>query len=134
MAQPSQFEASTEAYLTASLHMPLNADVVDQVFFIAPVPCELVFVSEAHGTAGSDGGAVTLQVERLQGTEAAGGNGDALLSATIDLKGTADTVQTGTIVSDGTQELAAGDRLGVNITGTATAVAGACVTAILRRV
>lgn len=133
MSQPSQFEVSTEAYLTASLQMPLNADVIDQIFFVAPVACELVYLSEVHSTAGSDGGAVTLQVERLQGTEAVGGNGDALLSSTIDLKGTANTVQTGSIVSDGTQELAAGDRLAVNITGTTTAVDGACVTAILRR-
>lgn len=134
MATPTLFEVSNEAYLVAQCNMPLNADVIDRQFFVAPVACEVVAVSEVHGTAGSDGSAVTLQVERLQGTEAPGGNGDALLSPTINLKGTANTVQSGTLVTTTVVQLAAGDRLGVNITGTTTAVADAVVTVLLKRI
>lgn len=98
-------------------------------FFVAPRACTVTKISEVHTTAGSDGSAVTLSVERLQGTETSG-NGDDLLGATkIDLKGTAETVQspalTGTTAS---LTLAAGDRLNLVDTGTLTAVAGVCVT------
>ena len=134
MATSSLFELSNADYIVAQCLMPLNADAIDRQFFVAPFACEVVGVDEVHGTAGSDGGAVTLQVERLQGTEAPGGNGDALLSATIDLKGTANTVQSGTLVTTTVVELAAGDRLGVDITGTTTALADAVVTVLLKRI
>lgn len=40
--------------------------------FTALRPCEVLEVSEVHGTLGTDGGAVTLQLERLTGTTAKG--------------------------------------------------------------
>lgn len=134
MATSSIFEAPNQDYLVAQCNMPLNADVIDRQFFIAPVACEVVSIREVHGTAGSDGSAVTLQVERLQGTEAPGGNGDALLSSALSLKATANTVQAGTLVTTSVVQLAAGDRLGVDITGTTTAVADAVVTVLLKRI
>lgn len=102
--------------------------------FIAPFICTVTSIKEVHGTAGSDGSAVTLSVERLQGTEALG-SGDELLAATkIDLKGTADTVQTKALTSTTAHlTLAAGDRLGLVDTGTLTAVADMCVTIELTR-
>lgn len=134
MAQPTQFEVSTQAYETVCLRMPLNADFIDQQFFIAPYPVKVVGVYECHGVAGTNGSAVTLQVERLQGTEAPGGNGDALLSSTINLKATANAVQTGTLVTTSVVELATGDRLGVDITGTTTTCADGQVTVLLQRI
>lgn len=102
--------------------------------FIAPFICTVTSIKEVHGTAGSDGSAVTLSVERLQGTEALG-SGDELLAATkIDLKGTADTVQTPTLTATTANlTLAAGDRLGLVDTGTLTAVADVAVTIELTR-
>ena len=92
----------------------------------------VVAISEVHGTAGSHGSAVTLQIERLQGTEALG-SGDALLSSTFNLKGTADTVQHGTLISNSQLlVLEKWDRLALKDAGTLTAVADVCVTVMLK--
>src|SRR3989304_3804080 len=45
-------------------------------FYVATQRVRVTKISEVHQTAGTDGGAVTLDVERLQGTEALG-SGDA---------------------------------------------------------
>lgn len=135
MSQPTMFEAPTQAYLTASLTMLANAAVVDQVFFIAPEPLEVVEIHEIHSTLGTGAGDVTLQVERLQGTEAPGGNGDALMAATVDLKAANNTLQSPALTATTANlQLAAGDRLGVDISGTTTSVAGVVVTVLLRRI
>jgi hypothetical protein len=134
MAQPSQFELSTQAYDTVTLRMPLNGDFIDQQFYVAPYPVEVVAIYEVHGAAGTNGSAVTAQVERLQGTEAPGGNGDALLGTAFDLKATANTVQTGTLVTTSVVQLAAGNRLGVDITGTTTTCADGLITILLKRI
>jgi hypothetical protein len=97
--------------------------IADKIIGIVPVKCELVSVKEVHGTAGNDGSAVTASIERLQGTETSG-NGDQVVNATINLKGTADTVQTGTIVETGNIHIfAAGDRVGFNLGGNSATLA-----------
>lgn len=105
------------------------SSVADKVIGIVPFRSKLIGVKEVHGTAGSDGSAVTLGIERLQGTETSG-NGDAVTSASaINLKGTADTVQSATIVTTNDIDIfEAGDRVGINVTGTTTAVANMNVT------
>ena len=135
MSQPTMFEAPNQAYLTVSLPLLLNAAVVDQAFFIAPEPLEVVEIHEIHTTLGTGAGDVTLQVERLQGTEAPGGNGDALLATAHSLKADNSTAQAGTLTATSANlQLAAGDRLGVDISGTTTSVAGVLVTVLLRRI
>lgn len=110
------------------------SSVADKVIGIVPVKSKLVAVKEVHGTAGSDGSAVTLSIERLQGTETSS-NGDQVVAATINLKGTANTVQSGTIVTTGNIDVfAAGDRVGINVTGTTTAVANMVVVCQFRPV
>ena len=99
------------------------SSIADKVIGIVPVKCELVSVKEVHGTAGNDSSAVTLSIERLQGTETST-NGDAVVNATINLKGTANTVQSGTIVTTSAINIfAAGDRVGINSAGTTTTLA-----------
>ena len=99
------------------------ATIVDAVVGIVPVKSELVSVRETHGTLGSDGSAVTLSVERLQATETVGA-GDVVVNATINLKGAANTVQTGTIVkTSNIHQFQAGDRVGINVAGTTTDLA-----------
>jgi hypothetical protein len=63
-----------------------------KVFFTASFPCFVTGITEVHGTA--NGGACTLQVERLTGTTAAG-SGTNLLTTAFDLNATADTTQFG---------------------------------------
>lgn len=98
--------------------------------FIAPFPVEVLSISEVHGTAGTDAGAVNLQVERLQGTEALGA-GDTLLATAFNLKATANTVvrkeTTALAWASGSARraltLSTNDRLALRLSGTPTAVA-----------
>lgn len=116
-----------------SVVMPLNGDVVDQAIFVANFPCKVTNVREVHATAGDDGGAVTLDIKKCEGTEAPSA-GDTVLGATVNLKGTANTVQAPAVVATAVATLAVGDRLAIDITGTTTAVAGVAVTVSLQRV
>jgi hypothetical protein len=101
------------------------------VFFIVPRNCVVKDFYEIHEVAGSDGGAVTLQLERLQGTEAPD-SGDDLLTSAISLKGTANTVSRGILSKDNrVVSLKTGDRLRIKDSGTLTAVAGLCATIII---
>jgi len=103
-------------------------------FFVNPFGKALTvsYISEVHGTAGTDGSAVTLQIERLQGTEALD-SGDTLLSTAFDLKGTINTVQYGVLVSNGQLlQLNKGDRLALKDSGVLTAVADVVITIILK--
>jgi len=132
MAQPSQFELSTEQYIVATHY--IASSVADVQFFTAPVECEVVAVREVHAVASSDGGAVTGTIRRCQGTEAATA-GDDLLSATINLKGTALTEQTPALTATTANlTLEAGNRLSLDVTGTTSDLAGVIITVLLKRV
>lgn len=102
------------------------------VIFTAPFACTVLSATEVHQTAGSDGSAVTLQLEKLTGTTAPGG-GTVTLGTAFNLRATANTVQTSftlnTAPSSGIryQTLAIGDRLALKLTGTPTAVANVTV-------
>ena len=95
--------------------------------FVATQRCKVVMVSEVHTTAA--GQTATLDVERLQGTEASGA-GDVLLAATkIDFEGTAETVQSPDLTATAAHLiLEIGDRLNLVDAGTLTTLAGVCVT------
>lgn len=132
MAQPSQFEAATQVYLTVS-HAQASS-VADQLFFVAPEPLEVLEVHEVHGTAGTDGSAVTATIRKCSGTTALA-SGTDLLSTTINLKGAANTVQSPALTTTAADLLlAAGDRLAFDVTGTTTALANMVVTILVRRV
>lgn len=132
MAQPSQFELSTEQYLVATHY--IASTVADVQFWTAPVKCEVIAVREVHTTAGTDGSDVTGTIRRCQGTEAATA-GDDLLSAAINLKGTALTEQTPALTATTANlTLEAGDRLSLDVTGTTTALADVILTVLLKRV
>lgn len=97
------------------------------VFWIAPFECTVNSIREAHQTAGTDAGAVTLQIEKLTGTQAldAGVN---VLSTTINLKGTADTVVTGTLTAtEADRVLATNNRLAMKDAGTLTSCANVSI-------
>lgn len=97
------------------------------VVFIAPRACNVLSITEVHNVAGTNGGAVTLNVEKLTGTQ----NLDAgveVLSSPFNLKGTANTVQYGTMTTVLTsKQLAKGDRLALKDAGTLTTLSDVCV-------
>ena len=98
------------------------------VSFIAPYKCLFLGATEVHSTLGTNGSAVTLQVEKLTGTTATG-SGVNLLATPFNLKGTINTVQTATpaLIPNSNFNLAVGDRLGLSLSGTPTSVAQVCV-------
>lgn len=97
------------------------------VFWIAPVACVITAFQEVHQTAGSDGGAVTINLEKLTGTTAAD-SGNLVLATALSLKATANTVQNGILTQTLLyRTLAAGDRLAIKDAGTLTNVAGVTI-------
>lgn len=130
MAVTTQRVAVTNPEYVTSI---FQASPADAAFFVAPFDLTIKQVQQIHGAAGSDGGAVTLQLERLQGTEAEGGNGDALLSTALNMKSTADTVQTGNLVGTDVVNLSQGDRIGLDYTGTLTGLANVAVTIVYQK-
>lgn len=85
-----------------------------------------------HETAGDDAGAVTLDIEKLTGTQAPGA-GVAVLGATkINLKATANTQQAPALTGTGANKtVAVGDRLALKLTGTPANVAGLLVSIVI---
>lgn len=112
------------------------ASLVDQAFFIANRAYQVTAVKEIHSTAGNDAGAVNLQVTKDTSTDAPGAGTDLLTNNTnagFDLKGTANTVQSGTLTgTTASLQLAAGDRLSLDFAGTLTTLAGVLVTVSLK--
>lgn len=101
-------------------------------FFTANVSCEVIQAYETHRVKGTDAGAVTLTIEKLNSTEALDA-GDEVLATTFNLKGDNNTVQR---VKATTTELSRvlnpGDRLALKDSGTPTAVAGVQITVLMR--
>ena len=97
------------------------------VFWIVPFECTITEIREAHQTAGTDVGAVSLQIEKLTGTQALDA-GVACLATAFDLKGTANTVNTGTLTATPADvRLVRGNRLAMDDAGTPTSVANVTV-------
>lgn len=112
-----------------------NGNLVDQYFFEADRPYEILAISEVHSVLGTDGSAVSLQVTRDKATDAPGAGTDLLSNNTaagFNLKSTTNTVQVGTFTDTRFNFLLRGDRLSVDYAGTLTAVAGVTVTVSLR--
>jgi hypothetical protein len=110
--------------------VPLTATDATRTIFIANRAMRLKAVSRIFSTA-STSGAVT--VSKDTGTTAPGG-GTALLTGTLALSGTANTVVNGTLISTtATLQLAAGDRIAIVISGTMTNLVGGILTLSLER-
>ena len=116
-------------YVYVSHMFSLPADMVDGSIFIADVAMTLVAISEIHKTAEA-AGTVAIVPMRQQGTEAPSA-GDVLVTGGFNGVGTAETLQTGTVVTAGNvHKFAAGNRLGIDFTGDVPGeLAGAVITA-----
>jgi len=103
------------------------------IIFIARQNCVVVDAYEVHTTAGSDAGTVSLQLERLQGTEALNA-GDELLTTAWNLKSTANTPVRGILSKDNrVVSLKIGDRLALKDSGTLTNLQGVCVSITIQQ-
>lgn len=100
-------------------------------FYVANRPMIVTGIQYIHSVAGTNGSAVNLQVTKDTSTNAPGAGTDLLTNNTnagFDCKGTANTLQTGTLTATAaTLRLAAGDRLSVDFAGTLTDLAGVVV-------
>lgn len=126
---PKVGTAAAPAQYTETVHFvaSANASVVDSAFFIADRPWRVIAVREIHAVAGTDVGAVSADVKKQTGTQGPAA-GVTVLSAVIDLKGTANTVvDSGLTATAANLDLAAGDRLSADISGVTTAVAGLAI-------
>lgn len=109
---------------------PLATDASRNVF-IADAAYLVTAVREVHGVASTSG---TVTIEKLTGTTAAG-SGTAMLTSTISLAGTANTVVSGTLsATEATLTLAAGDRIGGVLAGTLTNLAGCVIVITMTRI
>jgi hypothetical protein len=101
-----------------------DASSVDKSSFVAPRGYRVKAITGRVTAAGTDSGAVTLAVKKAaSGTAIA--SGTALHSSTMDLKGTANTNQTLTLSTTSSDlDIAAGDAIGIDVTGTLTAATG----------
>jgi hypothetical protein len=136
---PKVFGLYPIQHLTVRFNGAAPTSLIDQVLFICPVgqSYQLVSADEVHATAGSDASAVSLQITKDTGTNAPGAGTDLLTNNTnvgFDLKGTANTVQNGTLTATtASLVFVAGDRLSIDFAGTLTALAGVNVTINLKR-
>lgn len=113
-----------------------NAEAIDTCFHIFNRPSSIpsgdpvgrvVAIQQIHTTAGSDAGAVTCNVTKDTGTQVPGA-GSSLMTGTFNLKATANTRQTATLVDDlSILQFTGGDRLSANFTGTQSAVVGVVI-------
>lgn len=100
-------------------------------FFIADRPYDVIGYSEVHRVAGSNAGAVTLNLEKLpSGT--APGSGSTLLFTAVSLKATANIPQFPVLTATKANlSLTKGDSLAHLIAGTLTDLENVCTTVIL---
>lgn len=118
MAKIRNRNNKTDVVVTAVLAGAAPATAANyDAFFTADRAYVIKAVKASWTTASSSG---TVTVEKRTGTQAKGA-GTAVLSSAISTAGTAETVNTGTLVTTlSTLKLAAGDRLGLKDGGTLT--------------
>lgn len=115
---------------------PSAAFGTDRVIFTAPYDCVIQSANCVFSVAGTDGGAVNLQLTKDTGTQAPGAGTDLLANnsnAGFNLKATVNTVQYASFKAGSSRKLARGDRLALDFAGTQTSVDGLCVTVIINR-
>lgn len=111
-------------------YSPLAVDV-SKAILITTEAVQITAVRVVFGIASVSG---TLNIEKLTGTTAPG-SGTALLTGTISLAGTANTVLSGTLTSTTADlQFAAGNRLGIVLAGTLTSLIGALVVVDYKRI
>lgn len=102
----------------------LLAASVDKWAFVAPFPCEVIDVREIHSVVGGASAAVRPRlITNVSAPGAAAGANVIEMTAAFDLTATVNTVVTGTIVAAAAR-LAAGEKIGLDFSGTLTGLVG----------
>lgn len=110
---------------------PIFVTDLSKSFFIATEGLQIVNIRCVYGVAALSG---TLTIEKLTGTTAPG-SGTPVLTGTLDLTTTANTVLSGTLVgTQATIQLAPGDRLGMRLAGSLTGILGTILEIDLKRI
>jgi hypothetical protein len=112
------------------LTFPYSNFSVDQHLFTAKDAWQITAVRLLPAVAGTDGGDVKVNVTVCDDTEAPSA-GVAALASVLNLKGTANTIQSATMGAS--VSVASGDSVGLDFTGTPTSAVG-CVTIYMKRV
>lgn len=113
-----------------SVTVPLAASAVDTWAYIASAPCQVIGVEEIHSVVG--GAAAAVRPRKVTDTSAPGaaasGTVKELTTAALDLTATINTRVTGTLSATTSDlQFAAGDRLGLDFSGTLTGLVGVLV-------
>lgn len=112
-----------------------NAELVDAAFFVAHYRYVVNGVRYSHAVKGTNGSAVNVQLVKDTTTSAPGAGTDLLTNNTnagFDCKGTINVPQVGTLTATAASlQMAIGDRLSVDFSGTTTALAGVVMTVSL---
>lgn len=96
---------------------------------------QVLGISEAHSVAASTTPATTATIVKVTGTQAPATAGVVVISNTFNLKGTAETVQNGTLSTvSGATKVNTTERLGIRFNNPLTALAGGCVSISLKRI
>lgn len=112
--------------------VPLFVTDLSKAVFVAPEAFQVTAVRAVYNVAG--GVAAVLGVEKLTGTTAPG-SGTALLTGSLDLTTTANTVLSGVLTGTTADlQLAAGNRIGIVLGGVLTGLLGCVVTIGLKRI
>lgn len=125
--------AGVKVGTTFHVSVPILAASVDSWAFIAAIPCQVVGISEIHSVVGSTSAAV--KARKVTDTSAPGASAGAtvkeLATAAFDLTATINTTQTATLSSTASDlQLAAGDKIGLDFSGTLTGLVGVVTIAL----
>jgi fibronectin-binding autotransporter adhesin len=113
------------------INVPINASSIDQWVFVADAAYELDSVELAYTVASSS---ATFDLKKSTSVQAPA-SGGTMLTGTVDISATANTVYAGTKHgTEGNRRLADGNKLSVCFTGTMTGLAGGVATIRLFRV
>lgn len=99
--------------------------------FSANRSCEIVYVAYIYKTAGTDGGTVEIQLEKLPSGVALG-SGDSILTYAGSLKQTAGILYKQELASSQARFVREGESVAIKLTGTPTSVNDLCVTIGIR--
>lgn len=132
------YNATLTDSVEVSFHGQAAAGMVDQSFFVATQAYQVTAARLVCAVAEVTAGSLYVQVTKDTGTDAPGAGTDLLTNNTnngFDGKGTANTVQTGTLTATtASLQLAAGDRLSVDFSAAATELVGCTLTVTLKRI
>ena len=113
------------------INWPINASSVDENIFVADDAWQITSIEEAHTVASSS---ANVTIKKCSSTLAPNA-GTIMHSCSLDLAAGANTVQSLTLSSTlADTQLADGERLALDYTGTMTSLAGGVVTIHLKRV